>query len=149
MLRTALSHMMRSTMRWVILLGGLVGGACGDTSKRQPPDTAFDTLPAVLSNQKHVEIGFHPLGNANTFICKLDNNVETQCVPPFIADLADGPHTFSVAAALNDAVDETPSMYSWTIDTVPPETTLIAGPPALDNTLTPQITFSGTDAHRH
>ena len=80
-------------------------GACGESTKKNPPDTAFDTLPAVLSNQKRVEIGFHALGNANTFLCKLDSADETQCVPPFVADVADGPHTFTVAAALNDAVD--------------------------------------------
>src|SRR5690242_9720730 len=119
--------------------------ACGGGDHREPPDTQIDSGPKALTNDSHAIIAFTPLGNANTFFCTLDNGTPSQCLSPFVTDVVDGTHTFSVAAALNDAVDETPATHTWTVDTVKPETTLVQAPPAVDNTPTPSMTFTGSD----
>jgi Big-like domain-containing protein len=136
-------------MRRVMLLVavGLAGvGGCDDgSSHRLAPDTALDIVPPALSNQKHVEILFHNLGNANQFFCTIDGAAPAPCISPFVADLADGAHMFTVAAALNSDIDETPAEATWTIDTVAPQTNILSGPPPLDNSPSPQFTFDGSD----
>src|SRR5687767_2362777 len=123
-----------------VILVGVVAAACGDEDNRQPPDTAIDTQPAVLTNQARATFVFRAIGVSNSFICSIDG-AESNCVPPAIFDLADGEHTFSVAAAFNQIVDETPATYTWRIDTAAPTTTLLAAPPAVDNDTTPELVF--------
>ncbi|MCW5802277.1 MAG: Ig-like domain repeat protein [Deltaproteobacteria bacterium] len=133
---------MRWSLRLVVAVGfGLT--SCSDDGG-QAPDTALDAVPPALSNQKRVEITFHPLGNANSFFCTIDGTT-SQCISPFIMELADGAHTFEVAAALNAKVDDTPATHTWLIDTVAPTTTILEGPQALDNSSSPIFTFEGAD----
>ncbi len=138
---------MRHALGWFLVV--VVGGAlvaCGDDGgNRTPPETELDTVPAAISRETHVAITFHAAGNANGFVCRLDGATPSQCIPPFEADVTDGMHTFEVAAALNNVVDETPASYTWRVDATVPETVLVMGPPALDNTINPALTFTGSD----
>lgn len=126
-------------------LASTILGCSDGPSRHAPPDTAIDDKPAALTNQPHVRITFHASGIANRFSCQLDGGAPTPCIAPFEADVSDGDHSFEVSAALNAEVDDTPATTSWTVDTVPPETTLAAAPPPLDNSLAPEIAFQGTD----
>lgn len=130
---------------WSLLVLGVSVAGCDDGEDRDPPDTALDAVPSALTKDTHVSITFHALGNANNFICKLDANTPGPCISPFEADVTDGMHTFEVSAAVGTAVDETPAMHSWRVDAVPPDTTLLTMPPAVDNTVDPTFTFSGSD----
>ena len=121
--------------------------ACADDGvNHTAPDTALDDVPAALSNQTHVRITFHALGNANGFVCQLDGATPSPCISPFESDVTDGDHLFEVSAALNTGVDDTPAMHTWHVDATPPDTTIDLAPPAVDNSAAPQFAFSGTDA---
>ncbi|MGN6107843.1 MAG: hypothetical protein ACTHU0_22235, partial [Kofleriaceae bacterium] len=139
--------MMKSAMGWSALMGiALLIGACSDDGgARIAPDTAIDQGPAALSNQRRIQITFRNLGTANRFECRLDGGAPSACISPFEAEVDDGEHTFAVAAALNEALDETPATHTWRTDTAPPDTELTAAPPALDSSSTPTFEFRGSD----
>jgi hypothetical protein len=101
--------------------------------------------PAAISNQGHVRILFEARGNANSFLCTLDGQT-SQCVSPFEADVADGEHAFSVAAALNANVDESPATHAWRVDTVAPDTTITSAPAVLDNSVSPEFVFAASES---
>ncbi len=137
---------MRHALAFVLLVGSSVVVGCGDDgANRTPPETELDSVPAALSKEKHVSITFHANGNANGFVCALDGATPSQCIPPFEADVTDGEHTFEVAAAIGIAVDETPATHTWRVDATAPDTVLVMGPPSLDNTIDPALTFTGSD----
>ena len=129
---------------WLLSVVAVIG--CSDDGRNKTaPDTALVETPATLSNQQHVRILFEARGNANGFFCTLDGQTSS-CISPFEADVADGEHTFEVAAALNQNIDETPATHAWRTDTAPPDTTITSAPPSLDNSVSPQFVFSATDA---
>jgi concanavalin A-like lectin/glucanase superfamily protein len=68
------------------------------------------------------------------------------CQSPYVRTLPDGAHTFSVRAV--DAAgngDDTPAERVWTIDTVAPDTTLMSGPPAQDNSVMAVFEFRSNE----
>jgi hypothetical protein len=132
-------------LAWSVLVLGVSVVGCDDGENRSPPDTALDAVPSLISKDTHVSITFHALGNSNGFLCRLDDNVPGQCIPPFEGDVAEGMHTFEVSASIGSAVDETPATYTWRVDATPPDTTLVTMPPAIDNTVDPAFTFVGSD----
>src|SRR5215204_5001195 len=92
---------------WILFGMTAALAACeDDTGNHTFPETELDEVPAAISNQGHVRITFRSLGNANTFICRLDGGDPSMCISPFEADVADGAHTFEVAAGLNQNIDE-------------------------------------------
>ena len=63
------------------------------------------------------------------------------------SDLTQGNHNFRVQAtdpAGNP--DPTPASFSWTVDSVVPDTTILSGPPSLSNSSRATFTFSSTQA---
>ena len=78
-------------------------------------------------------------------MCSLDGGTPSPCISAFEADVGDGEHTFAVSAAIGKSVDDTPATHTWRVDATAPDTTLVMGPPALDNTVDPAIEFTGTD----
>jgi hypothetical protein len=66
------------------------------------------------------------------FVCRLDFGAEQPCESEIsYTGLAEGTHSFEVWA--RDAagnVDSTPDERSWTIDTGPPDTSILTGPPS-------------------
>ena len=139
-------------MRIVVLgvaVTSVVAGAAGcgeDEGRRVAPDTGIDQQPAALTNQTHALVAFHAIGNANGFLCQLDGAGPVNCSSPYQADVTDGDHSFQVTAKFNTAVDATAATAFWKVDTVAPDTTIVSGPPALDNSVAPELTFEGTDA---
>src|SRR5262249_24790626 len=108
------------------------------------PDTQIDSQPDAITNKK-ASIEFHAVGNFSEFLCAFDDETPAPCTSPTERDLADGDHTFTVAASLLDAIDLTPATAQWKLDTVAPETALGLVPPNPDNNATPSIAFTGTD----
>ena len=69
--------MRRFLVLWVVV--GVI--ACGDDGDSGPkPDTVLDEVPAALTNQRHVAITFHAVGDANNFVCQLDAEAPIECV---------------------------------------------------------------------
>jgi large repetitive protein len=113
-------------MRSVVCL--LIVAACGDQDQHSPPDTAFDAVPAAVSNVQPSLFSFHTIGPANAYRCVVDGGEPTECLPPVELTLPDGEHTFSVSAAFTPTIDLTPATYTWRMDTVPPGVELLAVP---------------------
>src|SRR5207248_2605757 len=69
----------------------------------------------------------------------------SDCDSPFEIDLVEGAHHFEVRAQQGLQQSTTPATFDWAIDTTPPKTAIVSGPPALDNTPTEMIAFTGSD----
>ena len=131
----------------VLLVSLVLASGCGGEGggRRLPPDTSIDDKPAAITHEAHAKIVFHAVGNADQFTCQLDTSAPAPCSSPFEADVTDGSHAFQVFAALGTATDDTPATASWKVDTVPPDTAIVSGPSAVDNSLAPAFNFQGSD----
>src|SRR5258707_9713450 len=70
----------------------------------------------------------------------------TSTSSPSISGLTQGSHSFSVYAV--DAAgnqDATPAIYSWTVDTTAPDTSIVTKPAAVTNSTSASFSWSGTD----
>src|SRR5438093_72845 len=121
-----------------------------------PPETSIESGPAEgsLTNSPQAAFTFSGTDDrtpatALGFNCSLDGAAFVACVnPQTYKGLADGQHAFMVRAV--DAagnVDPTPATRTWTVDTTPPDTSLLSGPAGGSVTASVQatFTFAGTD----
>ncbi|MEZ4366675.1 MAG: hypothetical protein R2939_10365 [Kofleriaceae bacterium] len=112
-----------------------------------PLETVLDEAPAAVTNQAAPTLAFHATRDA-TFACTIDDGAAVPCTSPWSPGaLAEGDHTFAVAAtALDDGeVDPTPATAAWRLDVTPPTITLVSSPGALDNTVMPTFVFSASE----
>ncbi|MEZ4368839.1 MAG: kelch repeat-containing protein [Kofleriaceae bacterium] len=113
-----------------------------------PVETTIDAAPAALSATATATFEFSASRPAS-FLCRLDGGAPSACASPLaLTGLAEGDHAFAVHAIADDdgVVDGTPATHSWRVDTTPPETTLVFGPGAIDNTPSPQIDCTADEA---
>ncbi|HTE02761.1 MAG TPA: YncE family protein [bacterium] len=121
-----------------------------------PPETSIVSGPAEgsLTNSPQAVFTFsgtddRTQATALGFNCSLDGAAFGACVnPQTYTGLASGQHAFMVRAV--DAagnVDPTPATRTWTVDTTPPDTSLLSGP--VEGSVTASVqaafTFAGTD----
>jgi hypothetical protein len=111
-----------------------------------PPETSIDTGPSGLIADPTPTWTFSSEPGA-TFECQIDAGAFTPCSSPFspAAPLADGQHTFRVRALDNSPaqnVDPTPATQAVTIDTTPPQTTIVSGPSGPTRDATPTFAFT-------
>jgi len=103
-----------------------------------PPETTITSGPSGTVNSSTAQFAF-TADEPGTFSCSLDGTPAACTSPKSYAGLADGPHTFTVAATDGaNNTDPTPATRSWTVDTTvadtdPPETTITSGPSGLTN----------------
>jgi hypothetical protein len=93
-------------------------------------DTVIDSGPASSTNATSATFTFHATVAGATFACSLDGAPATACTSPAdYSALAQGTHTFSVAATANGSQDPSPATASWAVDTIAPSapTGLTAG----------------------
>jgi hypothetical protein len=113
-----------------------------------PPDTSITAHPDDPSNSADASFSFTSTEAGSTFECQLDGGGFSACTSPrAYAGLVDGAHTFAVRAI--DAasnVDPTPASYSWTIDTIAPDTSITAHPDDPSNTTEVSFSFTSTEA---
>ena len=113
-----------------------------------PPDTTILSGPSGAVNATGATFTFSSTEGASTFVCRLDLGVWEPCTSPkSYTGLAEGPHTFRVAAT--DAVgstDPTPASRGWTVDTIAPDTSIDSGPSGTATSSSATFTFSGTDS---
>jgi hypothetical protein len=127
----------------------LVSSFSSDTT---PPETTVDSGPSGLTNDPTPTFTFSSSEAGSSFECRFDSDPFGACSGPGhthtpASALADGFHTFEVRAtdpATN--TDQTAASQSFTVDTAPPETTIIGGPSASTNDPTPTFTFSSSEA---
>ena len=112
------------------------------------PDTTITSYPQNPTNSTYATFEFICDEGNCTFECKLDNETYFSCTSPKIySALSEGSHTFYVRA--KDAagnVEESPANYSWTIETVPPDTTITSFPPNPSNSSLAIFEFTCNEA---
>ncbi len=105
------------------------------TIDNTPPVTTISAKPPAPDKLKSGSFSFAASKGGSTFECRIDSAAFTSCTSPYAyGGLTDGAHTFNVQAY--DGIppapgnkETTPQNYTWTVDTVPPTTT-ISGKPA-------------------
>lgn len=125
--------------------GGVDGGADAPPDT-QAPETTIDQAPDGFSRSGQATFRFSSDDPTATFQCRIDKEVAQACQSPYVRTLADGSHSFSVRAVdIAGNGDDSPAEKVWTIDTVPPDTMLVSGPPAQDNTVMPEFEFKSNE----
>lgn len=112
----------------------------------EAPDTTIDAAPDPFSPLGQATFRFSSSDPGATFECRIDSETAQPCRSPYARTLPDGTHSFSVRAV--DAAgngDDTPAERVWTIDTIAPDTMFTAAPPAADNSVMAQFSFSSNE----
>jgi uncharacterized delta-60 repeat protein len=109
-----------------------------------PPIATIDQAPQGFVPSKDVTLLFHSNEVPQIFACSLDGAPWAPCAAPLrLTALAEGVHTWTVRAidfAGNVQVVE-PERATWTVDTVPPETTITSGPEGVVRDRSATFTF--------
>ncbi len=116
----------------------------GDTVQ---PITSLTSSPAASIRSTSATFAFTSNEAGSTFQCAMDAGAFTACTSPITyRNLAQGSHQFLVRATdLAGNYDWTPEVSAFTVDTTPPDTTLLSGPPAAQSATSATITFSSPD----
>jgi large repetitive protein len=111
------------------------------------PVTTINSSPAASSNAPSGTFGFSANEGVAGFQCRVDGGAFSACSSPFAyGPLADGPHTFDVKATADLAGNAGgATSYAWSIDTVPPDTSIASNPAVLSNTASPSFSFTATE----
>jgi hypothetical protein len=110
------------------------------------PDTEITKGPTGLIASKQATFKFKATKSGSTFECRLDAGKWKECESPKrLKRLKQGPHEFEVRARKGSAVDKTPASAAFSVDTVPPETTMTSGPEDESDDYTPTFEFTSTE----
>ncbi|MGC1375346.1 MAG: Ig-like domain-containing protein, partial [Anaerolineales bacterium] len=116
-----------------------------------PPQIIIKNTPNNPSNQSQPTFGFSSPETSATFECQTDGTGFSGCSSPltYQTPLSDGSHTFQVRAtdlAGNTTKASDIPSYTWVVDTIAPDLTITAYPPAPPVTvLSSDFAFSSTD----
>jgi len=112
------------------------------------PDTEIVSKPADPSNDTAPTFTFSSTDPEGEFEYSLDGIDWEGCDDVLTLNaLTDGEHTILVRSIDNSKnADPTPASYTWTVDTVAPETTITEQPVALSNDTTPTFSFAATES---
>jgi N-acetylneuraminic acid mutarotase len=113
-----------------------------------PPQTSFGLGPLSLSNSTDARFGFTADEAGATFECRLDAGSWEVCASPEVyLGLSEGSHTFEVRARDTAGnIEETTASYTWTIDSLPPRTTITSAPSSLSNSTDARFEFTADEA---
>jgi hypothetical protein len=110
------------------------------------PLVTVTDAPPLLTNQTNASFSFVANKPASTYQCALDGAAFAACSSPKLySGLANGSHTFTVRAIWLALVGP-PTAYTWTVDTVPPQTTISSAPPAASRSASATFVFSSSEA---
>jgi RHS repeat-associated protein len=111
------------------------------------PDTTIDAAPPAVISHSSVTLTFHSDHAGASFECSLNGVAWSRCGSPAeYSSLSDGFYGFAVRAMEGELVDPTPATASWTVDTVPPQTTISAGPSGLTDNRQGTFTFGSSES---
>ncbi len=115
------------------------------------PETTIDNGPTQNSSVSNTTATFNFSSNEanSTFQCQLDGGGFSICTSPMVFNgLGQGSHNFQVRATdVAGNADSTPAVRSWTVDTVPPDTTIDSGPSGFVSSTSATFTFSSNEAN--
>ena len=129
-------------------------GASAWTSSRSfvidnaAPTTTITSSPPLNSNVTSGTFEFSANEAVTGYECRLDGGSFAACASPHpYGPFTDGSHTFEVKAVADLAGNAgTTTSYTWTTDTVPPNTSITSAPSALSNDADPTFDLSATQA---
>src|SRR5262245_35301623 len=90
-----------------------------DAREAVPPDTTTTRQPPALGKEAQVTLEFTASVAGATFAA---------CTSPHMLSVPDGAHTFRVRAVVAGVADPTPAEAAFTVDTMPPDTSITSGP---------------------
>jgi hypothetical protein len=110
------------------------------------PDTTLATVTPVNAAVSSASFTFTSEAGA-TFEVAVDGGAFTAATSPLqLAALTDGAHGISVRARDTAGnLDATPSMFTWTVDTMIPDTTIVNSPAEISNAGSGSFTFSSNE----
>jgi uncharacterized repeat protein (TIGR01451 family) len=112
------------------------------------PTTTIDVGPSGFLTVASASFEFSSNEFGATFECSLDGAPFAACPSPLaLTALAEGSHTFAVRAV--DAAgnrDATPATRTFTVDTLAPDTTILAGPTGAVSSTAATFGFTSDDA---
>jgi len=113
-----------------------------------PPNTNITNGPSGVTGSRSPSFSFNSSEAGSSFQCKVDGGAFGNCSSPKVtSNLGDGLHTFSVRAVDKAGnMDASPASRSFTVDTTPPNTTILSGPTGTTNDATPTFTFKSSES---
>ena len=94
-----------------------------------PPDPTISTHPTDPANNATAAFGLTDDEAGVTFSCSIDGGAFSACTSgQTYTGLTEGSHTFRVRAADAATNASSPTTFTWTVDTVAPQTTITSGP---------------------
>ena len=102
--------------------------------------------PPKLTNHSSVSFVFTSNEPGSTFACRLDSGAFSACTSPAsYSGLVSGKHSFAVKA--EDSVGNVglPTIWAWTVDTVPPKTTITHAPSAVSSSASATFEFTSSE----
>ena len=106
------------------------------------PIVSITEAPTILSNSSYLTFTFGSEQGAR-FECSLDGAAFATCVSSKIySAVAQGSHTFQVRATDGAGNASAPTSYTWTIDSIAPETTITSSPATMTNSTSASFAFS-------
>jgi hypothetical protein len=120
------------------------------SAETTPPVASITSGPAQGSFIKDSTPTFSFASNeaGSTFVCRYDAAPFVACSSPYTraTALTDGAHSFSVKAIDAPGNESQVVSRSFTVDTVPPQTTITTGPSGSTTDTTPTFTFSSSES---
>jgi hypothetical protein len=112
-----------------------------------PPDTVIASSPANPSNDPTADFTFSSPDGGVAFECSLDNGAYAPCDASYTTPaLSEGNHTLRVRASDGAGnVDPSPAVYSFAVDTTPPDTVIASSPSDPTSDPTADFTFTSPD----
>ncbi len=122
----------------------------GFSAETTPPVGSIAAGPIQGSFTKDSTPTFSLASNeaGSTFVCRYDAAPFTACPTPYTraAPLPNGPHTFHFKAIDAPGNESQIRSRSFTVDTIPPQTTIATGPSESTTDRTPTFTFSASQS---
>jgi MYXO-CTERM domain-containing protein len=111
------------------------------------PITTIASYPTNPSNDTTGDFAFTNTKSPVTYECKLDTGDWASCGAGYTTpELTDGSHTLSVRATDENAVVEDPPVtFTWLVDTVPPDTSIVDKPANPSSSAVGDFTFQSTE----
>jgi hypothetical protein len=109
------------------------------------PLVSVSDAPPLLTNQTSASFSFVANKPGSMYQCALDGAAFAACTSPQLYNgLPNGSHTFTVRAIWLALVGPATS-YTWTVDTVPPQTTISSVPPAASRSASATFAFGSSE----
>lgn len=95
------------------------------------PETEIELHPPELASQSMAVFSYSCSETLCAYQCTIDGQSWSACSNPALFSLPDGNHSLAVQSHdLAGNSDRSPDIWEWTIDTAPPITYILSGPPA-------------------